>query len=68
MKSSYSFWTIMHWIITVERSADWMKQAERDIENAEYEMRGGFYEWACFLSQQAAEKALKSVYQKLGGE
>jgi len=52
----------------VERSRDWMKQAERDIENAKYEMRGGFFEWACFLSQQAAEKALKAVYQKLGGE
>jgi len=45
-----------------------MKQAERDIENAKYEMRGGFHEWACFLSQQAADKALKAVYQKLGGE
>ncbi len=45
-----------------------MKQAERDIENAKYEMRGGFFEWACFLCQQAAEKALKAVYQKLGGE
>ena len=45
-----------------------MKQAERDLENAKYEMKGGFYEWACFLSQQAAEKALKSVFQKLGGE
>lgn len=52
----------------VERSGDWIKQAERDLENAKYEMKGGFYEWACFLSQQAAEKALKAVYQKLGGE
>jgi len=52
----------------VERSRDWMKQAERDIENAKYEINGGFYEWACFLSQQAAEKALKSVFQKLNME
>ena len=52
----------------VERSRDWMKQAERDLENAKYELDGGFYEWACFLSQQAAEKAIKAVFQKLGAE
>ena len=52
----------------VERSADWMKQAERDLENAKYELKGGFYEWSCFLCQQAAEKAVKAIYQKLGAE
>jgi len=52
----------------VERSADWLRQAKRDLENAEYELKGGFYEWACFLSQQAAEKAGKAVIQKLGAE
>ncbi len=52
----------------VERSADWIKQAKRDLENAEYELRGGFYEWSCFLSQQASEKAVKAVFQKLGAE
>ena len=45
-----------------------MKQAERDLDNAKFEVSGGFYEWACFLTQQAAEKALKAAYQKLGGE
>jgi HEPN domain-containing protein len=45
-----------------------MKQAKRDLENAEYELKGEFYEWACFLSQQSAEKAVKAVFQKLGGE
>jgi HEPN domain-containing protein len=52
----------------VERSADWMAQAKRDLENARYEVKGGFYEWACFLSQQAAEKAVKAVFQRLGAE
>ena len=28
----------------------------------------GFFEWACFISQQASEKALKAVLQKLGAE
>ncbi|MFC1668490.1 HEPN domain-containing protein [Chlamydiota bacterium] len=51
-----------------ERSADWIGQAERDIKNAEWELEGKYYEWGCFVSQQAAEKALKSVYQKLAGD
>lgn len=50
-----------------ERSADWLRQAEKDLENAAWEMKGGFFEWACFSAQQAAEKALKGLYQKLGG-
>jgi len=51
-----------------DRSADWMRQAERDLENAKYELEGGFYEWACFVAQQAAEKAVKAVFQRLGAE
>ncbi len=52
----------------VERSADWFKQAKRDLENALHELRGGYYEWSCFLAQQAAEKGVKAAYQKLGAE
>ena len=52
----------------VERSRDWFLQARRDLENARYELKGGYYEWACFLSQQAAEKAVKAVFQRLGAE
>jgi len=52
----------------VERSADWLKQAKRDLENALHELRGEYYEWSCFLAQQSAEKGVKAVYQKLGGE
>jgi HEPN domain-containing protein len=50
-----------------ERSADWSAQAKRDLENARYECKGKYYEWACFSAQQAAEKALKAVIQKQGG-
>jgi HEPN domain-containing protein len=52
----------------VEGSRDWVKQAIRDLENARYEVKGGFYEMACFLSQQSAEKAVKAVYQAIGAE
>jgi HEPN domain-containing protein len=52
----------------MERSADWMDQAEGDLEHARSDLKGGFYDWACFSSQQAAEKAVKAVFQKLGAE
>jgi HEPN domain-containing protein len=37
----------------MDRSGDWLRQAERDLESARLILRGGFYEWACFISQQA---------------
>ncbi|RLG44972.1 MAG: DNA-binding protein [Thermoproteota archaeon] len=52
----------------VSRSSDWLRQALRDLELAEEALRGGFYEWTCFASQQAAEKAVKALHQKLGAE
>ncbi|MBA7639447.1 hypothetical protein ES703_47105 [subsurface metagenome] len=51
-----------------ERSADWMKQALRDLESAKAQKQDEFFEWSCFISQQAAEKALKAVFQKIGAE
>lgn len=51
-----------------ERSADWLAQAERDLEMTRHALEGGFYEWACFVAQQAAEKAVKGLYQYLHGE
>jgi HEPN domain-containing protein len=50
-----------------ERSGDWMAQAERDLEQAEWSLKGGFYEWVCFTCQQAAEKAVKAVFQARHG-
>ena len=51
-----------------ERSADWIRQTRRDLESAKAQTTAGFYEWACFISQQASEKALKAVLQHLGAE
>lgn len=51
-----------------ERSADWLEQATRDLEHARHDLDVGFYEWACFSAQQAAEKAVKAVFEKMGGE
>lgn len=52
----------------VERSKDWLDQAERDVKQADASLRDGFYEWACFAAQQAAGKAVKALIQSLGGE
>ena len=39
----------------------WFHQSQRDLKAAHMSLKTGSYEWACFQSQQAAEKALKSV-------
>ena len=51
-----------------DRSADWIAQAERDLDAARAQTTAGFYEWACFISQQAGEKAVKAVLQRWGAE
>jgi HEPN domain-containing protein len=52
----------------MQRSRDWMDQAEGDLEHARNDLAYGFYEWACFSAQQAAEKAVKAVFQARGAE
>lgn len=51
-----------------ERSLDWLRQAEKDISKAKLDLEWGYFEWACFTAQQAAEKAIKALFQKLHGE
>ena len=43
------------------RYHDWFKQAENDWEWGNHTLDSGFYAQACFISQQVAEKALKSL-------
>jgi HEPN domain-containing protein len=52
----------------VNRSQDWLKQAIRDLQQAEDSQKAGRHEWACFASQQAAEKAVKALHLFLGQE
>ncbi|MDK2877731.1 MAG: hypothetical protein PWR06_447 [Thermoanaerobacteraceae bacterium] len=52
----------------MERSKDWIEQAKNDLEHAEKDIEWGFYNWACFSAQQAAEKAVKAVFKKMGAE
>jgi HEPN domain-containing protein len=51
----------------MDRSADWLKQAERDLLAAKDSSAAGHHEWAAFQSQQAAEKAVKALVQFLHG-
>lgn len=39
----------------------WLKQAKFDLQAAKTSTKYGFYEWACFQTQQSAEKSLKSI-------
>jgi len=54
--------------VLVSRTQDWLRQAERDLLHARRSLEFGDYEWACFAAQQAAEKAVKALYQHLGVE
>ena len=49
-----------------ERYRDWLQQASRDLDHARMDVREGFYEWAAFAAQQAAEKACKALHLFLG--
>lgn len=50
------------------RYQDWFRQAKRDLNHAKHALEDGDYEWACFATQQAAEKSIKAVYQKIGAD
>jgi len=50
------------------RVEDWIRQAEKDLQHAKNSVDTGDFEWSCFAAQQAAEKALKALFQHLGGE
>ena len=45
-----------------------MIQGRRDLESARAQRENGFHEWACFIAQQSAEKAVKAVLQRWGAE
>lgn len=44
----------------------WLRQAEHDLEFARMALREGFFSQACFIAQQAAEKALKALLYHRG--
>jgi HEPN domain-containing protein len=49
-------------------AARWLEQARRDLDDAEFAASGARWNLACFLAQQAAEKALKAYLYARGAE
>ena len=45
-----------------------MDQAQGDLAHAQNDLLSGFFDWACFSSQQAAEKAMKAALQSIGAD
>lgn len=52
----------------VQRSRDWLTQAERDLEQARDSQKSERHEWACFAAHQSAEKAVKALHLSRGQE
>ncbi len=50
----------------MNRWKDWYEQGKRDLERGRLDVAHRFYEWACFTSQQSAEKVIKGLALKLG--
>lgn len=50
----------------LDEARRWARQAQADLERIDYNFRGGYYDLVAFLSQQAAEKALKALGYFLG--
>ena len=48
--------------------ARWMRQARQDLQDAFFASDGGRFNLACFLGQQAAEKAIKAFLYHRGAE
>jgi len=51
----------------VQRSADWLRQAERDLAAGKSAAAAGFHEWAAFAAQQSGEKAVKALVESRHG-
>ncbi len=45
----------------MQRTEDWMREAEAELQAARDLLAHGHWSWCCFTCQQAAEKALKAV-------
>ena len=52
----------------IAESARWLRQARQDLDDADFASQGGRFNLACFLGQQAAEKAVKAFLYHRGVE
>ena len=49
-----------------DEATRWFQQAVYDLKAAQWNIKGEFFDTACFISQQSAEKAVKSILYYLG--
>ena len=49
-----------------EEARRWLRFASQTLESLRADLEQGFYNWACFKAQQAAELALKAIVRVLG--
>ena len=47
-----------------KRSHEWLKQADYDIDTAEYMFAGGKFFYAVFMCHLSVEKGIKGLYQE----
>lgn len=47
-----------------KRVLEWLKQADYDLDTAEFMAKGGRYFYAVFMCHLAVEKTLKALYQQ----
>lgn len=52
----------------MNRSKDWLRQAQEDLKFANASIDLEHYNQTCFIAQQAAEKALKALAFKKGAQ
>jgi HEPN domain-containing protein len=50
----------------MNRSGDWLHQAQADLAQAQLSADAGHHEWSCFACHQAVEKALKALHLHYG--
>ena len=43
---------------------EWFRQAQEDMSAVRSNLEAGKFNWACFIAQQVAEKALKGLYEE----
>lgn len=47
---------------------EWIKQAEEELDMADFLLQGGYFKGSCYHAQQSVEKALKASLFKKGWE
>jgi HEPN domain-containing protein len=44
----------------------WREDAERTLASARHQLEGGYFNWACFTAEQAAQQAVKALLHGMG--